>query len=374
MPIRILVAPDSFKGTVSAGGAARAIANGIRAGNASHVVVERPIADGGEGTIDALVALGAESHPLTLTGALGGDASARWASLGETAYIEAAQGAGAHQVLTPDPKSCLRATSRGVGTLMAAALDAGYRHLVLTTGGTAVTDGGAGMLGALGLKTVPASTVFAGGGSLLDVNAVDIDGLDPRLREIRLDVALDVANPLLGPNGSAAVFAPQKGAGEIEVTLLEAGLANWAGLFDGGREDARCVGSGASGGIGFAALSVLGGRPISGAEVILGLMDFDEELGRTDLVVVGEGSLDRQSLDGKAPLVAAGRAMARGIPAVAIAGRVALDEVELAARGIHAAWSLTTLSGSIEAAHAEPLHWLAEAGRRLSAAIPSLLR
>ncbi|QNE35609.1 glycerate kinase [Leifsonia shinshuensis] len=374
MPSRIVVAPDSFKGSLTAAQAARAIAEGIRAEGGSHVVVERPIADGGEGTIDALVASGAQPHELVVPGALGADARARWASLAGTAYIEAAQGAGAHHVPDPGPRGCVRATSRGVGALISAALDAGYRDLVLTTGGTAVSDGGAGLLGALGLTAQPDGSLFSGGGALTDVRGVDVGALDPRLRDVRLRVALDVGNPLLGENGSAAVFAPQKGAGEREVALLEAGLAHWAGLFDGGRDAALLPGAGASGGIGFAALAVLGAQPVGGADVVLELMDFAADVRAADLVVVGEGSLDRQSLAGKAPVVAAGHAMSRGVPAVAIAGRVALDADELASRGIRASWSLAALSGSVDAAQAEPVRWLVEAGRRLAEWLPSLQR
>lgn len=373
MPFRIVVAPDSFKGTLSAARAARAIADGIRTADDAHVVIERPIADGGEGTIDALQALGAVTHELSVTGALGADVPARWASEGDTAYIEAAQGAGAHHVSRPDSQTCLRATSRGVGELIAAALDAGFRRIVLTTGGTAVSDGGAGMLGALGVRSLPEYGAFRGGGGLRDIRGVELDRLDRRLRDTRVQVALDVTNPLLGKDGAAAVFAPQKGAGPREVALLEAGLSQWTEFFDGGGDAARRPGAGASGGIGFAALVALGAEPVSGADVVLDLLDFDAQLREADLVVVGEGALDRQSLAGKAPVVAAQRAMSKGVPAVAIAGRVALDEVELAARGIHASWSLTTMSRSVEAAKAEPTRWLTEAGRRLAVRLPALL-
>ena len=373
MALRIVVAPDSFKGTLSAKHAARAIALGIRAADDSHVVVERPIADGGEGTIDALLDFGAEAHEITVRGALGVEVPARWASLGGTAYVEAAQGAGAHHAPDPDGRTCLRATSRGVGELITAALDTGYSRMVLTTGGTAVSDGGAGMLGALGMRTIPEFGAFAGGGGLRDIRAVELAGLDPRLGDLSLRLALDVTNPLLGADGSAAAFAPQKGAGPHEVALLESGFAHWANFFDGGLETAHRNGAGASGGIGFAALAALGARPVGGAHVVLELLDFEEDVQRADLIVVGEGSLDRQSLAGKAPLVAAERAMKSGVPAVAIAGRVALDEAELAARGIRASWSLATLSGSVEAARSDPTRWLVEAGRQLVARLPSLL-
>jgi len=370
---RIVVAPDSFKGTLSAVDAARAIAEGIRAADGANVVIERPIADGGEGTIDALLAFGAEAHELSVTGALGIDVPARWASAGGTAYIEAAQGAGAHHVAHPDSRTCLRASSRGVGELITAALDSGFRRIVLTTGGTAVSDGGAGMLGALGVQTRPEAGVYRGGGGLRDIRSVGFEGLDARLRDSDVHVALDVINPLLGENGSAVVFGPQKGAGVREVALLEAGLSHWADFFDGGHGVARRPGAGASGGIGFAALAAFGAQPVSGADVVLDLLDFESDIRDADLVVVGEGCLDSQSLAGKAPVVAARRAMSSGVAAVAIAGRVALGEAELLAGGIRATWSLATMAGSVEAAQAEPGRWLVEAGRRLAAHLPSLL-
>lgn len=371
MPLRIVVAPDSFKGTLSAVHAARAIAEGIRGADDAHVVIERPIADGGEGTIDALLASGAVAHELTVTGALGVDFRARWASSGHTAYIEAAQGAGAHHVAHPDSLTCLRASSRGVGELISAALDAGFRRIVLTTGGTAVSDGGAGMLGALGVRILPGAGAFLGGGGLRDIRSVELASLDPRLRDTDVRIALDVTNPLLGRDGSAAVFAPQKGAGPREVASLEAGLSRWVEFFDGGRGIARRPGAGASGGIGFAALAALGAHPVSGADVVLDLLDFESDLRDADLLVVGEGALDRQSLAGKAPMVAARRAMRSGVPAVAIAGRVALDDAELLAGGIRASWSLATIAGGVDAAQAEPGRWLVEAGRRLAASLPS---
>lgn len=367
------MAPDSFKGTLSAQDAARALADGLRTARPAHDVVELPIADGGEGTLHLLSTRGAELHPVRIRDALGADTVAFWASFGDTAYVEAAQGAGAHHVSTRDARSCLRATSRGVGMLILDAIETGYRHIVLSTGGTSVTDGGAGMLAALGMKITPGSAAFAGGGSLSSVSAVDITRLDPRLRETRIDVALDVTNPLLGPSGSAAVFAPQKGARQREVHLLEAGLSHWSSLFPGGLKSAACAGSGASGGIGFAALCVLRARPIPGAETLLRLLGFAAELERADLLVVGEGSLDTQSLAGKAPLVAAELARTRGVPVVAVAGRLDLSVAELNGRGVKAAWSLADMAGGIGAAQSEPKRWLVEAGVRISEALPSLL-
>ncbi|MGO4856319.1 glycerate kinase [Arthrobacter sp. 2MCAF14] len=362
--IRALVAPDAFKSSLSAKEAARHLAVGMATAPADYTTVECPIADGGEGTIAVLEGLGAHIHRTIVTSALGHPVPASWAALDGTAYVEVAQGSGAHHVPTHTAQTCLAATSTGVGELIAAALDAGHRRIVLTTGGSAVSDGGAGMLHALGAEFSPDDSGSAGGGSLSRIRGVDLSTMDPRLQEADITVAVDVRNPLLGDAGSAKTFAPQKGAGAREVELLEAGLARWAHLIDGsGRDRAHEAGAGASGGIGFAAMTALSGRRVEGADLVLDLLGIDALLGEADVVVTGEGSLDTQSLFGKAPLALAARAAARRIPTVVVAGRVELTPSQLAGHGVIASWSLVELAGSTEAALDDPGRWLQEAGR-----------
>lgn len=367
-PVRVLVAPDAFKSSLSATEAARHLAVGIATASADCTTVECPIADGGEGTIAVLERLGAHLHHTIVTGALGYPVPASWAAHNGTAYVEVAQGAGAHHVPIHAGETCLRATSTGVGELIAAALDAGHRKIILTTGGSAVSDGGAGMLQALGAEFSPPDAGSAGGGSLSRILGVDLSTLDPRLQEVDISVAIDVRNPLLGATGTAKTFAPQKGAGAREVELLEAGLTRWADLIDrSGHNAALEAGAGASGGIGFAAMTALGARRIDGAELVLDLMQIDILLDEADLVVTGEGSLDTQSLFGKAPLAIAARAAAHRIPTVVVAGRIELTPSELARHGIIASWSLVELAGSTAAALGDPGRWLQEAGRLLAA-------
>ncbi|WP_205754207.1 glycerate kinase [Arthrobacter terricola] len=364
----MLVAPDAFKSSLSAAEAARHLAAGVAGAGADCTTVQCPIADGGEGTIAVLESLGADIRRTVVNGALGHPVPASWAAFDGTAYIEVAQGAGAHHVPVRTAQTCLRAASTGVGQLISAALDAGHRKIVLTTGGSAVSDGGAGMLHALGAEFSPDDAGSAGGGALSWICGVDLSTLDPRLQEADITVAVDVNNPLLGDAGAAKTFAPQKGAGPREIELLEAGLAHWADLIDrDGSNRSREPGSGASGGIGFAAMSALGARRVSGADMVLDLLRIDALLGEADLLVTGEGSLDSQSLFGKAPLSLAARAAAHRVPVVVVAGRVELPPSELLAYGISASWSLVELAGSTAAALEDPCRWLQEAGRLVAA-------
>ncbi|WP_415853738.1 glycerate kinase [Sinomonas sp. G460-2] len=363
---RVLVAPDAFKSSISAADAAHHLAQGLA--SAGCVPIECPIADGGEGTVSVLESLGATVHSAKVTGALGRSSEAVWAELDGSAYVEVAQGSGAHQVPVANAATCLAASSTGVGQLILAALDAGHRHIVLTTGGSGVSDGGAGMLSALGARFWPPRAGISGGGSLSRVLGVDLSALDPRLRTTELVLAVDVRNPLLGAEGAARTFAPQKGAGPEQVEILEAGLAHWADLVES-PEGARyrgTAGSGASGGIGFAALAALGARPVSGADLVLDLLGVDARLQEAGLVVTGEGALDRQSTQGKAPLALAQRALKHRVPVAVVAGRVELSPRELGDAGISASWSLVELAGSAAAAMAEPGQALEKAGRRVA--------
>jgi glycerate kinase len=350
-PLRVLLAPDSFKGGLSAREIARELATGMYAVEPDAQVHAVPLADGGEGTIDALAAIGAKVHHAVVAGPLGERVRARWAELDSVAYVEAAQAAGHVLVGRRDAATALAASTRGVGELMAAALDAGSRRLVLTVGGCATTDGGAGMLQALGgrLLNGEGHSVSPGGGGLLGIDYIDLTRLDRRLARTTFVVACDVDNPLLGPYGTATVFAPQKGAGPQEVLLLERALRRWMVALDEVAPAAHAVGrpgAGASGGIGFAAMAALGATRASGAAMMLDLLGIDSALRNVDFAVTGEGSFDRQTRYGKGPGVLAQRAQARGVPVAVVAGSVALDSRELRSMGVHAAWSLVKLAGS----------------------------
>jgi glycerate kinase len=325
--VRVLCAPNTFKGTLSAASAARALAAGLRDAGALPLVL--PMADGGDGTLDCLLASTARPRVVRyrVSGPLGGRAFARlgWVSQ-DVAVVELAEAAGMRRL--GDRRDPLRSTSRGVGDLMARALDGGARRMLVGVGGSACTDGGSGLLSVLGARLIDARgrPIRRGGGALLELARADFSGLDPRLRGCAVDVAVDVANPLLGENGAAAVFAPQKGADVANVARLEAGMVRFALVLerDAGVSPAlrRLPGAGAAGGSGYG-LAVLGATLRPGAALVADAIGLDAALARCDLVITGEGRLDAQTAAGKAPMEVALRAARLGVPCVAIAGQVA---------------------------------------------------
>ncbi|WIY02570.1 glycerate kinase [Amycolatopsis mongoliensis] len=334
---RVVIAPDKFKGSLTAVEAAEAIALGVRDALPDAEIVTCPVADGGEGTLDVLEAAGARIVRLTVRGPLEDPVQARYAVLDGTAYVESARACGI-EFVEPSPETALGAHTWGVGELLADALIHGAKRLVLTVGGTASTDGGAGMLGALGAGVLDAfgAPVGLGGGTLSRVASTELAPVRERLEGVRVAVATDVTNPLLGPEGAAAVFGPQKGAGPSEVKLLDEALGRWAhALQVGGAPDvSRIPGAGAGGGVAAGAIAGLGATVESGFALIAGLTGVDRALDGADLVITGEGSLDEQSLNGKAPAGIADRARPRGVPVLALAGRIQLDDAGLARLGV----------------------------------------
>ncbi len=341
-PRRVILAPDKFKGSLTAAQVAAALAAGIERAAPGTRVRQLPIADGGDGTVDAFLAAGWERVSLRAPGPTGEPVSTAYARRAGTAVIELAAVVGLAKLPggQPDP---LGATTYGLGVVIAHALDHGIRDIVLGLGGSASTDGGAGMLAALGLRIRDAfGTELPCDGTLLGHDGrVDRSGLHPALADARITLASDVDNPLLGPNGAAAVYGPQKGATPEQVAILEAALSNWSILL--GRDWADRPGAGAAGGTGFGAMAVLGAVPRPGIDVVLDLVDFPAEIAGADLVVTGEGSLDAQSLHGKAPMGVADAARRAGIPVVAVSGRLRLTPQELRDNGFAAVYALTEL-------------------------------
>lgn len=330
--MRVLVAPDKLKGSLGAADAAAALGTGFGRGAPQAQVTTLPLADGGEGTLDAL-----HAGPRRRTRALGPDGAphdAEWGLSEGGAVIESARIVGL--ALMERPRTAT-ATSFGLGELVRAALDHGAREIVIGLGGSATTDGGAGMLQALGLRIAGAPEPIAGA-DLEHVTAIDRSGLDPRLRDVRVVCACDVDSPLLGPRGSAATFAPQKGARDDEVAALERGLERWAALL--GAELATLPHTGAAGGIAFAARAALGAELVGGADFVLDRVGFDDAVKDADVVVTAEGRLDAQTLAGKLVARVAARAKAHGVPVIAVAGSVELDRDALAALGVDCALSL----------------------------------
>lgn len=356
---RVLIAADKFKGTLTAVQVAERVTAGLRRVLPGLAVEALPVADGGDGTVAAAVAAGFEQREVRVTGPLGEPVTAAYALRGDTAVVEMAEASGL-QRLPAGTFAPLTATTYGSGELLRAALDAGARTIVFGVGGSATTDGGAGMLAALGARFLDASgePVGPGGGGLRDVATADLSGLDDRLTAVDLVLASDVDNPLTGPKGAPAVYGPQKGASPEDVAALDANLAHYAAVLErtlGGRAAAHALapGAGAAGGIGYGAL-VLGARFRPGIEVMLDVLGFAAALDKATLVITGEGSLDEQTLHGKAPAGVAAAARAAGKEVVAVCGRLTLPQDALDRAGIRRAYPLTEAEPDVARCLADP--------------------
>ncbi|MFF9127773.1 glycerate kinase [Streptomyces sp. NPDC014889] len=351
---RVLVAADKFKGSLTAVQVAERVTAGLRRVAPDVEVEALPVADGGDGTVDAAVAAGFERREVRVAGPLGDAVTASFALRDGTAVIEMAEASGL-QRLPAGVFAPLTASTYGSGELLRAALDAGARTIVFGVGGSATTDGGAGMLSALGARFLDADgqPIPPGGGGLAELARADLSGLDPRLAGVELVLASDVDNPLTGPKGAPAVYGPQKGASAEDVAALDAALAHFAKVLEGAgevgsraAEYAASPGAGAAGGIGFGAM-LLGARFRAGIEVMLDVLGFAPALERASLVITGEGSLDEQTLHGKAPAGVAAAARAAGKDVVAVCGRLALAPEVLSGAGIRRAYALTEVEPDV---------------------------
>lgn len=336
--VRVVVAPDKFRGSLSAAAAAYEMSEGVRNAIPDSTLVVVPMADGGEGTLAALEAAGFRARgPVLVSGPYGRRVPARWVRRGTVAVVEAAEAVG-RAAAGSGRLRALDASTRGVGELILAALEPGVTEVVVGLGGTVSTDGGAGMLATLGVEIVDArgQPLGDGGGALAEAAALSVAALDRRLEGVRLVGATDVLSPLLGAEGAARLFAPQKGASPVEVDQLERGLTHFADVVARSLgADLRDVpGTGAAGGTGFALASVLGATLVSGASLVGELTGCWSALGDASLVITGEGMLDAQSLLGKVPIEVARRARVNGVPCVAIVGRCDLEAADLATVGL----------------------------------------
>lgn len=356
-PVRVAVVPDSFKGSARAVDVAAAMERGVRdafgAAGIEVTVHTLPFADGGEGTLDALLgAWGAEALTVDTTDALGRPVRARYGLSpdGRTGIIEAAEANGL-PLVSDVPLCPLTATTRGIGPLVTALLDAGVEEILLCIGGSATTDGGTGLLRALGARLLDrdGAELPDGGGSLTALDRLDTSGLDPRARTVRWRIACDVTNPLVGDRGAAAVFGPQKGAGPDDVRVLDAGLARLADvLAQATGEDVRDrPGLGAAGGLPAPLTALLGAEAVPGSRMVADVLDAERLMAGADLVLTGEGRFDGQSLGGK--VVDAVRRLApAGRPVVVIAGDVSVTPEELRRSGVTAAFSTARGPRSLE--------------------------
>lgn len=361
---RVVIAPDSFKGTASAADAAAALAAGWRSVRPADELVLRPMADGGEGTLDAFESAvpGARRMPVTVSGPGPGSqrVATHWLLLPDgTGVVELAATSG---LALLDPLAPLDAHTAGFGEAIAAALDAGASRLLLALGGSASTDGGTGAIAVLGARFTDASgaPVALGNRALGSIAHVDLAGLRP-LPPRGAVILGDVTNPLSGEQGAAAVFGPQKGADAATVEQLERNLARLAELMpEGLRALADSPGAGAAGGTGFGLLA-WGAEMGGGAELVAAAVGLPAAIDGADLVITGEGRFDGQSEAGKAPTLVASLARDAGVPTALVAGAIAAEP-----RGFAASVALTELAGDVDAAMTEPLRWLEVAGAELA--------
>lgn len=344
--MRIVVAPDSFKECLSAKQVASAIARGWRKAAPEDEIVEIPLADGGEGTTVALTeAMGGRLHTVSAKGPLGEPIEACFglANSNETAIIEVAEASGLH-CIPAEARDAHRATSRGTGELMLAALEHRPKTLIMGLGGSATTDGGAGILQALGARLLDnqGQDIGPGGAGLARLATVDLEPAIRRLNGIQLIVACDVTNPLLGPEGAAAVFGPQKGANDDDVRQLDANLARFARLLkEQGLDIASFPGSGAAGGIGGMVKGILGARLQPGIELVMEAVKLEQHIRDADLVITAEGAIDAQSAFGKTPAGVSRLAQACGVPVIGLCGKLGAELTPLHQAGLTAAFSIT---------------------------------
>ncbi|MNO69842.1 Glycerate 2-kinase [compost metagenome] len=364
--MKIVIAPDSFKDSLSAQGVADAIALGLAQVWPDAQLIKCPMADGGEGTVESiLAACDGELRRNEVRGPLGATVSAAWGWLPDshTAIIEMAEASGLQLVPVAQRDACISSTF-GTGQLIRAALDAGAQRVILAIGGSATNDGGAGAMQALGVKLLDAQgqTLSPGGLALGQLARVDLSEIDPRLAQVRFDIAADVNNPLCGPHGASAIFGPQKGASPAQIEPLDRALGHFADhcastLNNDVRDE---PGSGAAGGLGFAAKAFLGAQFKAGVEVVGELVGLAGAVAGADLVITGEGRFDAQTLRGKTPFGVARVASQQGVPVIVIAGTLGDGYQALYEHGIDAAFALASGPMTLEQACAEAPRLLRE--------------
>lgn len=353
----IVIACDKFKGTLSSAQVRDRVAEGIR-----QIVRDRrhistvPVADGGDGTLQALIESGWEHRPVRVSGPTGAPVDSGYVVRGARAVVELADACGLGR-LPGGRLAPLTASTRGLGEMLSAALDAGYRDLVVGVGGSASTDGGAGMLSALGIvpKDRAGRRAAPGAEGLLSVTDLDTSSAHPALRQSAFTLASDVRNPLLGKEGAVAVFGPQKGVSTALAPAVENGLTRWADLLARvtGKDERDSPAAGAAGGVGLACLAALGAELRSGIDFVLDEVGFQSALARAALVVTGEGRLDSQSLSGKVPIGVARAAVAHAVPVVAVCGQSQVDPDLARSHGIDRVFALTDIQPDPEICRAE---------------------
>jgi glycerate kinase len=364
--MRIVIATDSFKASASSLEVASSLAAGILTIIPTCEIRAVAIGDGGEGTLAALLHSGFEAFTYEVTGPIGNPVNARIAIKDGVAIVEMAEASGlAH--LTDKKLAPLTATSYGTGELILKALDHGVHTILLALGGSATSDAGAGALQAMGAKLLTKSgeEIGRGGAALIELAAINLSNLDPRIAKTRFTLASDVTNPLLGNNGAAYIFSPQKGASPDDVQLLEAAINHFASI--AGVSHINSPGAGAAGGAGYMAFTFLGAEQRSGVEVVLELISFKELVVGADLVITGEGKFDSQSLSGKAPMGVLRAAQSLGIPVMMVCGQADIGgETEF-----KKVYALTKIESDVEKCIDNPAPILQKIGVLIASAISS---
>ena len=374
--MKIVIAPDSFKESLSAQEVAGQIEAGFRAIFPEAHYVKLPMADGGEGTVEAMVAAtGGRTLAVQVTGPLGTPVEAFYGVTGDetTAVIEMAAASGL-ALVPPEMRNPMKTTSFGTGELIRKALDDGLKRLIIGIGGSATNDGGVGMLQALGVKFLrqeDRQEIGFGGGALAALGKIDTGGLDPRLQGCHVMVACDVDNPLTGPRGASAVFGPQKGASPEMVSRLDENLGHFARLVDRDlqRDIAAVPGAGAAGGMGAALMAFLNAELRPGIEIVMEAIGLEDALAGADLVITGEGRIDGQTIYGKAPAGVARLAKRRGLPVIGFAGSLTTDAEIVHDHGLDAIFSVVNRPCSLGEAFSDAAHNLRMTARNVAATI-----
>ncbi|EMO7865108.1 glycerate 2-kinase [Citrobacter amalonaticus] len=373
--MKIVIAPDSYKESLSATEVAQAIEKGFREIFPDAQYVSVPVADGGEGTVEAMIAAThGSAHSALVTGPLGEKVNANWGMSGDgkTAFIEMAAASGL-ALVPPEKRNPLITTSRGTGELILQALDSGASNIIIGIGGSATNDGGAGMVQALGAKLCDANgtEISYGGGSLNTLNTIDVSGLDPRIKHCAIRVACDVTNPLVGEQGASRIFGPQKGATEPLILELDRNLAHYADIIKKslGVDVKNVPGAGAAGGMGAALMAFLGAELKSGIEIVTQALNLEEHIHDCTLVVTGEGRIDSQSIHGKVPVGVANVAKKYHKPVIGIAGSLTRDVGVVHQYGIDAVFSVLTSIGTLEEAFRGAFDNIYRASRNIAATL-----
>jgi len=370
--MKIIIAPDSFKDSLSAQGVADAIARGLAEVWPDAQLIKCPMADGGEGTVESvLAACNGEWRRTRVHGPLGAPVEARWGWLADsrTAIIEMAEASGL-QLVPPEQRDACSSSTCGTGELIRAALDEGAGRVILAIGGSATNDGGAGAMQALGVALLDehGQPLGPGGLALANLSRIDLGNLDPRLAQVSFEIAADVDNPLCGPHGASAIFGPQKGARAEQVQELDRALGHFADHCAQvlGRDVREEPGSGAAGGLGFAAKAFLGAQFRTGVEVVAQLTGLADAISGADLVITGEGRFDAQTLRGKTPFGVARIARQQGVPVVVIAGTLGEGYQALYDHGIDAAFALANGPMTLQQACIDAPRLLSERARDIA--------